>query len=81
MWFSLNVFVCLCARGGVGRIDVWWRTKNPDAFLQGCKIDLQNMIGSKLPAALLKLVYRFSFRRKVICPIPLSSHLHHPLHF
>lgn len=45
-------------------IDVWWRTKNPDAFLQGCKIDLQNMIGSKLPAALLKLVYRFSFRRK-----------------
>jgi len=47
------------------RIDVWWRTKNPDAMLQGYKIDLQHMVGSKLPAPLLKLIYRFSFRRKV----------------
>lgn len=45
-------------------IDVWWRTKNPDAMLQGYKIDLQHMVGSKLPAPLLKLIYRFSFRRK-----------------
>jgi len=45
-------------------VDVWWRTKNPDAMLQGYKIDLQHMLGSKMPAALLKLVYRFTYRRK-----------------
>ena len=44
---------------------MWWRTKNPDAMLQGYKIDLQHMLGSKMPAALLKLVYRFTYRRKV----------------
>jgi len=45
-------------------IDVWWRTKNPDAMIQGYKIDLQHMVGSKMPTPLLKLVYRFSFRRR-----------------
>lgn len=45
-------------------IDVWWRTKNPDAMLQGYKIDLQHMVGSKLPVGLLKVFYRFSFRRR-----------------
>jgi len=45
-------------------IDVWWRTKNPDAMLQGYKIDLQHMVGSKMPLPLLKLAYRFSFRRR-----------------
>ena len=47
------------------RIDVWWRTKNPDAMLQAYKIDLQHMVGSKLPVGLLKLYYRFSYRRRV----------------
>lgn len=45
-------------------IDVWWRTKYPDAMLQGYKIDLQHMVGSKMPVPLLKLAYRFSFRRR-----------------
>jgi len=45
-------------------VDVWWRTKNPDAMLQGYKIDLQNFVGSKLPASILKLVYRFTFKRR-----------------
>jgi hypothetical protein len=47
------------------RIDVWWRSKNQDAMLQGYKIDLQHMVGSKLPVGLLKFYYRFSFRRRV----------------
>ncbi|XP_057371542.1 failed axon connections-like [Daphnia carinata] len=47
-------------------IDIWWRTKNPDAMLQGYKIDLQHMVGSKLPLGLLKLYYRFAFRRRGI---------------
>lgn len=47
------------------RIDVWWRSKNQDAMLQAYKIDLQHMVGSKLPAALLKFYYCFSLRRRV----------------
>lgn len=35
-------------------------------MLQGYKIDLQHMVGSKLPVGLLKVFYRFSFRRRVI---------------
>merc|ERR1712136_157356 len=45
-------------------VDTWWRTKNPDAMLQGYKIDLQNFVGSKLPASILKLVYRFTYKRR-----------------
>jgi len=45
-------------------VDTYWRTKNPDAMLQGYKIDLQNFIGSKLPASILKLVYRFTLKRR-----------------
>ncbi|XP_046635157.1 failed axon connections-like [Daphnia pulicaria] len=45
-------------------IDVWWRSKNQDAMLQAYKIDLQHMVGSKLPAALLKFYYCFSLRRR-----------------
>lgn len=43
---------------------MWWRTKNPDGMLQGYKIDLQNFVGSKLPASILKLVYRFNLKRR-----------------
>ena len=35
-------------------------------MIQGYKIDLQHMVGSKMPTPLLKLVYRFSFRRRVM---------------
>lgn len=45
-------------------IDVWWRTKNADAMLQAYKIDLQHMMGSKLPQSILKMAYRFIYRRK-----------------
>ena len=34
-------------------------------MLQAYKIDLQHMVGSKLPVGLLKLYYRFSYRRRV----------------
>jgi glutathione S-transferase len=45
-------------------VDVWWRSKNPDAMIQAYKLDLQNFTGSKLPEALLKCVYRFTSKRK-----------------
>jgi len=47
-------------------IDVWWRSKNPDSMLDGYKMDLKHMTDSKMPAALLKLVYRMTFRRKAL---------------
>lgn len=43
----------------------WWRTKYPDQFLKGYKVDLQHALGVRIPNRFLNFLFRFTFGRKV----------------
>jgi hypothetical protein len=42
-----------------------WFTKNSDNMLKGLKLNLQSMMGSKLPNGLLSFVFKHTYVRKV----------------
>ncbi|KAG4066591.1 hypothetical protein HA402_007227 [Bradysia odoriphaga] len=42
----------------------WWRTKYPDQFLKGYKVDLQHALGVRIPNRFLNFLFRFTFGRK-----------------
>ena len=41
-----------------------WRVKNADNTLKGFHLDLQNMMGTKMPVALLNLFFKHTMLRK-----------------
>ena len=41
-----------------------WRVKNADNTLKGFQLDLQNMMGTKMPVALLNLFFKHTMLRK-----------------
>ncbi|XP_018915987.1 failed axon connections [Bemisia tabaci] len=43
---------------------LWWKTKNPDDFVKGYKLNLQTILNSKMPIALLNIFFKFSYCRK-----------------
>jgi len=43
---------------------VYWRCKNSDAWIKGCKVNLQHMLGSRMPNALLNVVFKLTYMRK-----------------
>jgi len=43
---------------------VYWRSKNPDAMIKGCKLNLQHALGSRMPNALLNIVFKLTYSRK-----------------
>jgi hypothetical protein len=42
----------------------WWRTKYPDNFIKGYKINLQHALGTRIPNVVLNFFFKFSFARK-----------------
>lgn len=42
-----------------------WMTKNSDNMLKGLKLNLQSIMGSKLPNGLLNFVFKHTYVRKV----------------
>lgn len=45
-------------------INVWWRMNHTEHVLSGYKMDLQRMLGSKLPLGCLKIYYGYWYKRK-----------------
>jgi hypothetical protein len=43
----------------------WWRTKYPDDFIKGSKINLQHAFGTRIPNGVLNFFFKFSYARKV----------------
>jgi glutathione S-transferase len=40
----------------------WWRSKHPDKFLKGIKLNVKQALGSKLPNGLLNFIFKLKFR-------------------
>jgi len=43
---------------------VYWRSKNPDAMIKGCKLSLQHALNSRIPNGVLNLVFKLTYSRK-----------------
>ncbi|OXA57825.1 failed axon connections [Folsomia candida] len=43
---------------------VYWRSKNPDAMIKGCKLSLQHALGSRIPNGVLNIVFKLTYSRK-----------------
>lgn len=43
----------------------YWRTKYPDLFLKGYKVNLQHVFGTWVPNGILNFFFKFSYGRKV----------------
>jgi glutathione S-transferase len=43
---------------------VYWRSKNPDAMIKGCKLSLQHALGSRIPNVLLNVLFKLTYSRK-----------------
>ncbi len=46
------------------RILLHWRTRHADHILKGYKLDLQRMMGTKMPIGLLNFAFKHTFLRK-----------------
>ncbi len=44
------------------RVLYWWRSKHPDKFLKGIKLNVKQALGSKLPNGLLNFIFKLKFR-------------------
>ena len=42
-----------------------WATRNADNLLRGYKLDLQQLMGMKIPAAILNFIFKHSYCKKV----------------
>ena len=42
-----------------------WATRNADNLLQGYKLNLQQLMGMKIPAGILNFIFKHSYCRKV----------------
>ena len=47
------------------RTIVHWKTKDVDNILKGYKLNLQDVLGSKVPGSVLNFYFKHSFCRKV----------------
>lgn len=47
------------------RTIVHWKTKDVDNILKGYKLNLQDVLGSKVPSSVLNFYFKHSFCRKV----------------
>jgi len=43
----------------------WWRFNNPQEFLDSAKLDIKRTLNSKLPNALLNIVFKIGFKKNV----------------
>jgi glutathione S-transferase len=43
---------------------VYWRSKYPDSMIKGCKLSLQHALGSRIPNAVLNVVFKLTYSRK-----------------
>lgn len=43
----------------------WWRYTHPDEFLEASKLDIKKMLDSKIPAPVLKLLFKWGFKRNI----------------
>jgi len=43
---------------------VYWRSKNPDVMIKGCKLSLQHALGSRIPNMFLNVLFKLTYSRK-----------------
>lgn len=54
-----------------------WRTKNIDQVLKGFKVNLQHVLGTRIPNGILNFFFKLTFGRKVNFPVMfLGSSIH-----
>lgn len=47
------------------RVVHYWKAKNTDNMIRGYKMNLQQFLGTRVPNAILNIVFKFRFSRKV----------------
>ena len=50
-----------------------WATKNADNLLNGYKLNLQQLMGMKIPAGILNFLFKHSYCRKVTDIVPITD--------
>ena len=50
-----------------------WATKNADNLLNGYKLNLQQLMGMKIPAGILNFLFKHSYCRKVTNIVPITD--------
>ena len=50
-----------------------WATKNADNLLNGYKLNLQQLMGMKIPAGILNFLFKHSYCRKVTNMVPITD--------
>lgn len=49
----------------IRRVVQYWKYKNTDSMIRGYKMNLQQFLGTRFPNAILNIVFKFRFSRKV----------------